>query len=335
MTPNGRGSSGISADLVREHPGNAGASPYAAPVDLRARDSSARRVATSTRSSDATPRTRSMRSRALLVVRRTHLVLGLLLLPFVALYGATAILFNHASWFQPVEERALDRDVVATSALATLTADPLAAARAIAPGVDVRDARWEGAWRFETRGDGRFERFDVDARGRGGRALVRDEDPRTRTALPEKVAASSLPGWSDPTALAASLAPDLGLRAANVATKRAPRLAFRFEEDGRALLARWDPADGALRVEPDDGRDAVSFLLTLHKSHGAPGFVDARWWWSWIVDLMGAAMLAWAVSGVVLWWSIRAVRRLGLVVLALAAAGSLALFAGMHAAIPT
>lgn len=280
-------------------------------------------------------RTRSASSRAHLVVRRAHLYLGLVLLPFVALYGATALLFNHSSWFRAVDERALDRDAIASSKLAALTRDAQAAARAIAPpGIEPRDARWEGAWSFESRAGGRVERFEVDALARGGRVRAWDDDPSIETPLAARVAPGTLPGWSDPVKAAAEIAPELGLRAESLAQKRAPRLAFTFDHDGRALLARFDPANGSLRVSPAGERDTLDFLQTLHVAHGSPGFVDSRWWWSWIVDAMGVAMLVWAATGLWLWWSIRAVRKPGVVALALAVAIATALTAGMLAAIP-
>lgn len=280
-------------------------------------------------------RPRSASSWLQLLVRRTHLYLGLVLLPFVALYGATALLFNHSSWLRPVEERALDRDVIASSRLAALTSDATAAARALAPlGVEPRGARWEGAWSFESRVDGRIERFDVDALARGGRVRAWDDDPTFTTPLAARVAPDTLPGWSDPMTAAAEIAPALGLRAESLAQKRAPRLVFAFDHDGRTLLARFDPANGSLRVSPAGERDVVDFLQTLHVAHGSPGFVDARWWWSWIVDAMGVAMLVWAATGLWLWWSIRSVRRTGVVALVLAGAITVALVAGMVPPLP-
>jgi len=346
MTPNGRGTGGLSTHLELQHPGNVGAYPHGPSATslerplVRARldeptdydDFAPRDSSTSARRS---PKPRSTKSRAYLVIRRVHLYLGLVLLPFVALYGATALFFNHASWFRDIEERPLDAHVVAQSEIVALGADPFALARDIAPaGIEPLEVRWEGAWVFESRGDGRVERIDVDPAGRGGRMLAWPEDPKPDSSMPATIAASSLATWSDPLALAAALAPRLGARDEALVLKRAPKLAITYVENGQPLLARWDPANGSVRVVHDDGHDPVDFLLSLHKAHGSPGYADARWWWSWIVDAMGFAMLAWAASGVVLWWSIRAVRRAGLVALGIAAVAFVALFAGMHAVIP-
>src|SRR5215207_11158507 len=45
------------------------------------------------------PFRRSLRKRVMHVVRRTHLYLGLFLLPWAVMYGATGFLFNHPSAF--------------------------------------------------------------------------------------------------------------------------------------------------------------------------------------------------------------------------------------------
>lgn len=346
MNTNGRGPGGLSTHLELQHPGNVGAYPHGPSVSPSGRplvrtrldepadydDFAPRDTSTSAHRS---PKTRSTKSRAYLVIRRVHLYLGLALLPFVALYGATALFFNHASWFRDIEERPLDAHIVAQSELVALGADPLALARAVAPtSIEPLEAHWEGSWTFESRGDGRVERLDVDPAGRGGRLLAWPEDSKPRTSMPGTIAASSLPTWREPLALAGTLAPRVGARDEALVLKRAPKLAIAYVENGQPLLARWDPANGAIRVVENGDHEPVELLLSLHKAHGSPGYVDARWWWSWIVDAMGFAMLAWAASGVVLWWSIRAVRRAGLVALAVAAVAFVALFAGMHAAIP-
>ena len=40
-----------------------------------------------------------LKSKVNKIIRRVHMYLGLVLVPWVILYGSTAILFNHGSWF--------------------------------------------------------------------------------------------------------------------------------------------------------------------------------------------------------------------------------------------
>ena len=65
-------------------------------------------------------------------------------------------------------------------------------------------------------------------------------------------------------------------------------------------------------------RDAVhtgrSFLQNLHTLHAYPGVYGARWIWSLLVDIMGAAMFVWGLTGIVMWWKLRRLRDMGGVV---------------------
>ena len=72
-------------------------------------------------------------------------------------------------------------------------------------------------------------------------------------------------------------------------------------------------------IELESSTDTSAFrsgLLRLHTVHGTPGYTGAVWLWSWIVDLMGVAMIVWAATGVVMWWTICGVRMWGAVALA-------------------
>ena len=70
-----------------------------------------------------------------------------------------------------------------------------------------------------------------------------------------------------------------------------------------------------------------SFLLRLHTAHGYP--TDAsngvKFWWAVIVDVMAVAMVAWAATGLLMWWQMKNLRRAGLVTLALCAVGTIAI----------
>jgi hypothetical protein len=57
-----------------------------------------------------------------------------------------------------------------------------------------------------------------------------------------------------------------------------------------------------------------------------PGQVSARWLWAILVDLMGAALMFWGLTGLLMWWQIKKLRRVGGAVI-LAGVGSIALLA--------
>ena len=73
------------------------------------------------------------------------------------------------------------------------------------------------------------------------------------------------------------------------------------------------------------------FLLRLHTAYGYPSCGGIRWWWAITVDAMAFVTVFWALSGLLMWWQIKATRKLGvvLVLFSLIAAGFFAF--NMHA----
>ena len=76
------------------------------------------------------------------------------------------------------------------------------------------------------------------------------------------------------------------------------------------------------------------FLLRLHLAHGYPlSSSDSRWVWAIVVDVMAFVMVYWGASGLLMWWQIKATRRLGLVIVGLSLVAAGVLVIGMHGVI--
>ena len=74
------------------------------------------------------------------------------------------------------------------------------------------------------------------------------------------------------------------------------------------------------------------FLLRLHTAHGYPSSGGIRWWWAVIVDAMAFVMVFWGLSGLLMWWQLKATRKLGIVLVGLSLVGAIYLAMGMHSA---
>jgi hypothetical protein len=74
------------------------------------------------------------------------------------------------------------------------------------------------------------------------------------------------------------------------------------------------------------------YLTQLHKAHGYPGEVNARWSWAIVVDAMAFVLCFWGLSGLVMWWQIKSTRRIGAIVLIVSAIAATALGLAMYAA---
>jgi hypothetical protein len=87
--------------------------------------------------------------------------------------------------------------------------------------------------------------------------------------------------------------------------------------------------------QASDALTTRRFLLEMHLAHGYPGSPGVRWAWAVFVDAMAFTMVFWALSGLLMWWQIKAGRTVGavflatsLVIAALMAVGMYQVFTG-------
>ncbi len=131
-----------------------------------------------------------------------------------------------------------------------------------------------------------------------------------------------------------------GYPTGDVTVTSVPELVFPIEADGKTWTATYNPMTGAVGGTPADAKPETElgwrrFLLRLHTAHGYPGEQNARWFWAVIVDVMAGVMCFWGLSGLLMWWQIKATRKVGAVVLVLSAIAAIALGFAMHAAMTT
>lgn len=293
------------------------------------------------------PRPRPLSRRVLHWVRRLHLYLGLFLLPWALLYGVSGFLFNHPTAFPDQPTRTFGPDDVRGTPLAGLPR-PAALAEEVVSALNEKG----GSYRLVRPQDAAFARSRVllNARGQGvehsvvvelpdGSGYVRakhklpEEKPapfaaksgvRTATSLPDRLQGGT-PAVLNKLGLDAHEATVVGTL---------PDLTFYMEADGQVWRVRYQPQQGGVDGRPADAPSAAlstrRFLLRLHLSHGYPPDGGVRWYWALFVDVMVFAMVFWGVSGLFMWWQIKALRGWGTVVLALSAVAAALMALGMH-----
>ncbi|AGA24682.1 hypothetical protein [Singulisphaera acidiphila] len=120
------------------------------------------------------------------------------------------------------------------------------------------------------------------------------------------------------------------------AAPAAPDLNFLMEGEGQVWRVGFNMQTGTLTGRPEDAPRAGEslsnrrFLLRLHTAHGYPSQVNARWIWAVAVDVMFVCMVGWGITGLLMWWQMKNVRRIGAVLLVLSAIVSVAVAIGMH-----
>lgn len=115
-----------------------------------------------------------------------------------------------------------------------------------------------------------------------------------------------------------------------------PELSFLMEGHGKVWRVGYDLQTGALSGTPEsdevpsEAPTTRRFLLRLHMAHGYPDQYNARWFWAGIVDVMSASMVGWGLTGLLMWWQMKNVRRVGAVVLLIGVVASVVAAIGMH-----
>lgn len=308
--------------------------------------------------------------RAMQAIRRLHLYFGLLLFPWAILYGVTAFLFNHPTAFADAATKTFSaRDLAGTPLEYRPTASRIAEQvlaklnekqSPTTPYALAGVAKFTREFAFATvKAEGQTVSVLVDVKSGGG--TVRSQ-PIRENSPPEKapfaIGRSEAPAGrgtgpapranADGLFLEESLAESVkasipiilertGFPTGEVTVTSVPDVQFPVLADGRIWTATYNPMTGAVggssaESKPETDLGWRRFLLRLHTAHGYPGESNTRWWWAVVVDAMAFATCFWGLSGLAMWWQLKAQRRLGFVLLALSTFAGTALGFAMHAA---
>ncbi|AMV34199.1 hypothetical protein VN12_18865 [Pirellula sp. SH-Sr6A] len=110
--------------------------------------------------------------------------------------------------------------------------------------------------------------------------------------------------------------PELDVQASSLRVSYLPALVFQVDADGQSWECKHDALVGSVSTKPVDNNVATSFSwrqfwLRLHTSHGYHPDGGTRWIWAIVVDVMAAVMVFWGISGIAMWWQMKATRRWG------------------------
>ena len=260
------------------------------------------------------------------LTRRLHMYFGLVLAPFVLLYGVTAILFNHQSLFSTSTYEELNPALFAEIAFSDPDAIADAVTAEIAEQADVPVERID-AFAADFRGDLIID-FTEDTMRRRYRITPEtmsgtlQSTPRSTGEEEEEILAveSVDPRETETIDGIKTLLENEHLDASG-RIRSMPDLEFRINADGEELAVTCDLRTGEISQrkvdEPRMDFSLRSFLLRLHVSHGYPSQNSARTVWAVIVDVTAALMIFWAVSGIIMWWQLRPTRFNGMFTMAL------------------
>lgn len=287
------------------------------------------------------------RVRWLRALRRAHLYAGIVLMPWLMFFGCSGLLFNHPNVGEQVSSRGLP-----AARLKTLTGfepwPPQQLAERVAAGLNDHDSSRH--YRVDTGFPSRYSGAVVmKAPANDGLHLLLLDPERGMAVLAHRKARPA--GTPAPFAGEQVVLPEYSLSALNqqfrdlltsqgdhargplvADAKLAPRLELRLNDrEGHAWNVTYDLATGTVagRKASEPSPIGISQLFArLHTTHHFTFGLQARWFWALFEDLLGAAMVFWGISGLLMWWQLKQTRMIGLASLALAFGISGAVFVG-------
>ena len=289
--------------------------------------------------------------RLLQFLRRGHLYLGLFLLPWALLYGVTGFLFNHPNAFSDSPVVYFDRhDMVGTE---LENPPPLSEFVEKLVGMlndhNVSNEKWtvgKSPIRYSGRdtfvatvnAENRTYFFVFDPNTQSG--LIRENTTKrpTETVAPfatsvlfkeERTSAEATRGKQEDLQNLESIvdrirraAPKIlqrkGFPTGSATVTSGPDIKFSVIAADGEWNASFNPISkqvSGAKGEPTVELSWRTFLLRMHLSHRYPSEWNTKWLWALGVDAMALTLCFWGLSGLVMWWQIKATRRAGGIVL--------------------
>lgn len=288
--------------------------------------------ATADESTVPTKRPNKKLRKAMMLVRRIHLYVGLFLLPWVFLYGVTGAMYNHSGLFPEIDRYSVDPSLLEQSTLSSLpTAKQLAMQvvaelKNFAPDSTIslvgdHSAQFSNDIILEVLDGDTKRSVQIDPVAHSATVVVQPKNEESFDVLFKDV--RSLKLANDPYSLAKQAVPDI-LTAAGFESTDSVRpmgwckLNFIAKIDGELARVTYVLRDGHLDITRYEGQDGMSlrqFSLRLHTTHGQPPHWNGRMYWSLILDTMAIAMVTWGLSGLIMWWQIKRTRLIGSLVI--------------------
>jgi hypothetical protein len=257
-------------------------------------------------------------------LRRTHLYSGLLLLPWVLVYGISGFFFNHggsasSTQIVPIPADQIDQltpynEQLGDRLLAAIDQKPSEA-----------QATVTGSWTFDFHDskEGKDYRLSLPI----DESVARLSERRRRSSRSSTYARDTFATERDQAQeVARATLASMAMQPENLRVTSGPSL--RVSSGDR----RWSTTLTRDRVTESTASafDFNRLMRRLHVTHGYGRSDWARIAWAVIVDVMAFAMVLWAISGIAMWWQKKSLRTSGAVTLIAAFTGSAVLIIALQ-----
>lgn len=281
------------------------------------------------------------------LVRRTHMYLGLLLFPWLLVFGTSGMLFNHPHLGEDVKQREIPAEQLRS--LTGLT--PMEAGGIAREVVAQLNGRGGEAYQLDPDFESHFSGFAVllapgegvqhilvvDLKDGSANLATRGTGSQARETASFLGATVPLPDHSMAAVESrlAELLPKLEVQAKTplrANPRSSPEVRFRMmDSQQRVWNVTYDLGSGRLDgrlAEASPGLSANELLTRLHKTHHYPVDLGVTWFWALFADMTGLMIVFWALSGLFMWWQMKPSRVMGVGAISLALGLGLAVIGG-------
>lgn len=271
----------------------------------------------------------------LLIIRRTHLYTGVFLFPFIILIGVSGFLFNHNStfWGGPIQAVAAPSTASVKEITGFSGINAPDAAAEILKELNKGDKKYtleDPASSHFTRplslqsGDLRVQ-LDLENASLSASKSVRDKPKVTKAPFEGFKPENALIKTDEIAESFNKVFPDRK-EEFEVSSFRGSELRFNVKDDsGTVWNVRYDFVKNQFSGNASEDPASFNFsgfLTKLHKTHHYPHRINSKWVWVLMADLCALAIVIWGITGLVLAWQLKNLRKLciGLLIVSLIAA---------------
>ncbi len=268
------------------------------------------------------------------VIRRMHMYAGLFLSPIMLIYAISGFMLNHSHWFFGRGDVETEMPASAfTETLVESIPEPNTLANALIAKLNVRSPG--EAWKLTDETRIRYNR-QIGINGEGPQATVfyrfnLNDKYYTQILRPKKddtnVGNLNILHFAEPLlaeaekkALVKAIKKETSGMEPKIETfefRGQPELIFSAEHDDSYWDVRYNIETGKLSARPRSSEKSISFsnmLRRMHFTSDYPREIGIRTFWAVAVDAISLLMMFWALSGILMWWQMKVVRQIGMIV---------------------
>ena len=259
--------------------------------------------------------------------RRVHLYAGLIMVPYIFIFGISGLIFNHPTMFSnrsidtfKLEEGAGFKKIFPNiNELAVSITDSIIKDKLIS-NPNIKNIRYSNTLILRNRNDLADYRMQVDIPSSQTQIITLPdfiiEPPikRGNYNLDVNITSEKLIEKME------EILKNQGIQYGKSRVQRIPNLVFDLINKNKKFRVEYNITNGNYVIVDLQKRDfhLNEMLVNLHQVHGYPisGF-SLTWLWVFFADILALLMIVWAVSGLIMWYKMKKQFTIGVVLLSI------------------